>query len=953
MKQKINTQLETIEKSIKWVKETDSMRGAKGETAYRNFVNFRRKLNKKKYALEGNPAAAMYGESQVGKSYLISSLLSEEGKPFNIVDENNVVHNFIEEINPPGGGSESTSLVSRFSVSYKPVNQKFPVKAVLLSPADIALVLCDSFYSDVKANHDLLLKSEDINAEIYSLKDKLQGRQPQQTVFGEDDVLDMQDYFKDNLPKAGEVLSSNFFAEASLLISKSQPEEWKDIFSLLWNKNEKITTLFAKLIAEYEKLNFADNVYLPLESVLYKHGTLLDVKRLKEIYFEPDRIESDYRAETKVLLLNNGTKREITVAKSYLCTLSAELVFSQPETLLASKPFLKETDLLDFPGARSRLTLPEIEIKTEIIPELLLRGKVAYLFNKYSEYEKINILLFCSKHDQPGQRAMPEMLNSWINKIVGETSDKRADFISKSKVPPLFIIGTFFNVNLQYDPQRDKPNDNTHFNYRWNQRFDTTLAAQMLNTKIYSWFEDWTTVQPYFQNIFLLRDFEKSESISHIFTGYNANKKELTEVIPDNYPDFKAKLRQSFINYDFVKRHFENPAESWDRAASINEDGTQLIIEKLTIAANNINEARREKSIRELNDIAKGIVDELNKYFHDSDSDALLQRAKSTAGSIQANLDITFGQNPYFFGNMMHELMLPQSAVYKFYLEKIRDIERRDVVNMDKYSAIRMNVPELNPNDNFDTNLEHLRVHYEKQTNEECQTYFETEGIDLEELFYGNNERVKQFSQVLADALETYWFEQYMLENRQNLSKVFSETGLQDIQEMLRSLFQKLQIAKILAERIRRYVDGYRNIEEVYEMIADISAELINKFINTIGLEYFSESDFADLKQANDKNSLGLVLEHNELQFEQNSREEAAELITKMGNLPELLNQNPLPQDAKRLPNYRNYIVWYDLLKVGFIFVCNIPNYDVQANNRLKVIIDECKTLKYESLCQQ
>ena len=31
MEQKINTQLSTIEKSIKWVKETDSMRGAKGE----------------------------------------------------------------------------------------------------------------------------------------------------------------------------------------------------------------------------------------------------------------------------------------------------------------------------------------------------------------------------------------------------------------------------------------------------------------------------------------------------------------------------------------------------------------------------------------------------------------------------------------------------------------------------------------------------------------------------------------------------------------------------------------------------------------------------------------------------------------------------------------------------------------------------------------------------------
>ena len=38
MEKNINTQLNIIEKAIKWVKETDSMNGAKGESAYRNLV---------------------------------------------------------------------------------------------------------------------------------------------------------------------------------------------------------------------------------------------------------------------------------------------------------------------------------------------------------------------------------------------------------------------------------------------------------------------------------------------------------------------------------------------------------------------------------------------------------------------------------------------------------------------------------------------------------------------------------------------------------------------------------------------------------------------------------------------------------------------------------------------------------------------------------------------------
>jgi len=267
---------------------------------------------------------------------------------------------------------------------------------------------------------------------------------------------------------------------------------------------------------------------------------------------------------------------------------------------------------------------------------------------------------------------------------------------------------------------------------------------------------------------------------------------------------------------------------------------------------------------------------------------------------------------------------------------------------MDKYSAIRMMVPELSPNENFDRNLECLRKHYEKRTIKECQDFFENEqGIDLNELFYGNNTRVKSFSQVLAKELETFWFEDYMLRNQQNLSEIVSKEGLQDIQDMLHRLYEKLNITEIIAENIRQYVDGYRNIEDDYEMIADISAEMINKFINTVGLEYYNESNYNDLKKACE-NINGLSWEHNELQFEKNTKSEVAELITQMGNLPELLNQNPLPKEKlKFLPNYRNYIMWYDLLKAGFVTASGVPNYDPIANEKLGAIIKEFETIEY------
>jgi hypothetical protein len=527
--------------------------------------------------------------------------------------------------------------------------------------------------------------------------------------------------------------------------------------------------------------------------------------------------------------------------------------------------------------------------------------------------------------------------------MIGKTQEERNIFIEKSKVPPLFVVSTMFNIDLQFDYNNDKQDNADARINRWKGRF-IRVFGEVFGSK--KWLTEWTTSNPNFQNIYLLRDFRfSSDTESKLFKGYNETKNETEEIVHEAYPNFRKDLRQSFIEYDFVKRHFENPENSWDRAASINEDGTQLIIGKLTIAANNINAARHDKSVRELNAISLGIINVLNEYYNSPDKAESLLKAIKTAGILQAKLNTAY-EDHYFFGPMMKELMLNNSEVYNIYIKEIRSIERRDVVNMDKYSGHRIKVPELSPNDDFETNLERLRVKYEMQTLKECQDFFEKEeGLDLNELFYGNVERVKNFSQVLAEALETYWFDEYMLENRKNLVKIFSEEGLLHIQDMLRRLFAKLQITKTIAERIRRYIDGYRNIEDMYEMIADISTEMINKFINSVGREYYNESNFADLQKARENNN-NLLWNHDELQFKQNSREEVAELITDMGN-SELQNQHPLPAKAKRLPYCRSYIMWADFLKDGFVMASGVPDYDPIANEKLGAIIDECKTIQY------
>jgi hypothetical protein len=944
MEGKIQTQLNLIEKAIKWIKETDSMQGAKGENAYRNIVNYRRLLIKKKFAIDGNPAAAMYGESQAGKSYLVSALLSESGKPFKILDGRGNEFDFKNQINPRGNEMESTSVVTRFSTKYKWINQDYPILAKLLSPTDIILVICEAYYNNLKVNNPLSF--DELKEKINFFEANYKNKEVCQNLILEDDISEIEDYFNENFSKLvfNNIKDADFFKKISSLVSKIPSEEWKDVFSLFWNFNPQITKLFDDLIKHYGLINFTDMVYLPIDAVLRDKGTLLDVSRLDEIYDSFKGQETEYSKNTMLLYKDKlGNEKTIEFSKPYLCAITAELIFTLPEELSKVKPFLNNTDLLDFPGTRRFESTSEENISDKSLTILLRRGRVDYLFNKYSNNERINALMFCQNHKQSNQSVMPEKLNSWIERMMGKTPEERETF--KSPISPIFVISTWFNKDLEFDFNNDKPNKNQSLNERWQQRFTKTLAGEIIKASDYQWLNNWTISNPNFQNIYLLRDFDKSAD--QVYKGFNQFKVEKEEIIPEVYPDFRKDLRKSFIEYDFVKKHFEKPEISWDRAANLNEDGTQLIIENLTAAANNINPARYEKTIRELNSIVQNISILLKDYYNSPDKADSLLKAISKAGSIQANLAIAFGRNPYFFGPMLKEFMLSNSDVYNLYINKIRDIEKRDLVNMDEYTAIRMHVPEINPNLDFETNLEYLRKHYEKQTAQECQDFFEIEkNIDLTELFYGNNVRVKSCSEFLASELETYWFENHMLKSQQNLVTIYTEEGLQNLQEMLRCLYEKLRITETIAERIRRHVDGYRNIENVYEMIADISAEMINKFINSIGLDYYNESSFLDIEKASE-NINGLIWKHNELHFEQNNKIEVAELITKMANLPEMLNQNPLPIDAKRLPNYRSYIIWYNLLKVGFVTASGIPNYDPIANEKLGVIIKDCETIIY------
>lgn len=894
----------------------------------------RRDLKKIGFALSENPSAALYGESQVGKSYLIKNLLSKGKGSFTITDESTGgTHDFLEEINPKGEGTEATSVVTRFSTQVDIIDRNYPIRIRLLSPKDIILMLCDSYFSDVE-DHVSLPKTDTIREYIKGMELSFSQYTIHQDALSEDDVYDIKDYMEQHFRSfTMDIVNSNYWDVVATLIHKVDSSNWYKVFDILWGRNVHINDIFNKLIDQLARLDFAAVAYAEFKSVLREYGTLLHVARLREINGSPlfeDVKASKYQKDVAVIVPNTNGNSHHTIHKSILCALSAELVFKVDKSLETEKPFLRQSDLLDFPGARSRLKNQEIKLNETHIGDMVLRGKVSYIFNRYSSQYLISSLLFCNKNLKIEVKYIPKLLNTWIETYIGKTPRARKEFLASSAFPPLFVIYTFFNADLEFNPINDREDTLAE---KWTKRFNTIFENEIV-TNNFNWHKSWTEdVNSFFQNNYLLRDFHYSNTV---FEGFRETGEESdTPMAIGKIDGYIEKLRQSFLGHDFVQHHFSNPEEAWDEAASPNKDGSALIIRNLTAVSNN--RARTEKFKREVNQIALELKLTMEQHYHSDEADQRIQKAAAQAGSIHLSMDICFGQDPYAFGRFIKGFVIRESAVYNFYKDKLTQLEMIDKTNLNAYVLIRNSNLDLSITKSYDENIQVLMKTYTLGSKEEVETHFAEEGISLQELFYGEANQLKKNSLVLAEALRDFWFLEYLQKERFTaiLAQGFSSAGFDHLINNIRTAFEKQGIVREIAAGIREYVDRFEKIDVAEEMIADISAGIINKFITRLGWDFYSDSELANLKATNEANDLGLNFDVEDAP-DYSETADLAEFFDHLDKYDDFINERNFNHSViKNFPNIRNYSKWRDQMKISFIANCNIPTYDIMANNAL------------------
>lgn len=588
--------------AMRWIKDAAASAPSIGQRAgalsgaLQRARNQSRKLAR---AARRKMCVGVFGPSQAGKSYLVSILASREGRPLQArLGER--TYDFLKEINPPGG-RESTGLVTRLTVDAADAPPGYPVELRLLTQTDLVKILANSFHLDFdhqKADTFRRPTGEEVRDRIQELR-KVAQPGPVEAL-DEDDVLDLVEYFDTYFKGVSQEFHGNrYWHDAMELAPRLAGADRARLWSLLWYDYAPYTKLYLDLFDGLRRLGFADEAHCTIDALTPREKSIIDVLTL-------DRLGADDADPIKVRPRAAGAA-EALLPRSLVCALTAELRIA-----IGDKPwrFFDHADLLDFPGARSRLKLERLEdagrgaegeARSNPLRELLLRGKVAYLFQRYSAEREMSAILLCIPDSVQEVRDLSPMMEAWVASTFGSTPEARARHLCG-----LFLVLTKmdreFEEKAGQDDARDLP-------LRWTARLNNSL----LNNFRGEWPRNWDG-KP-FRNAFWLRNPTYKDERVMAYAG---------ERETGLAPAFEARrfpiLRSTFVANEQVRQCFAEPERAWDEAFRPNDGGLAYLVEKLDPVCD---PAIKRAQVRgQLDEQAARVVDGLAGFHNGNDSDA-------------------------------------------------------------------------------------------------------------------------------------------------------------------------------------------------------------------------------------------------------------------------------------------------------------------------------------------
>jgi hypothetical protein len=560
--------------AIDWVEEVrrDSPRLERESDSLVDKLRRTRNLARRLGRAASRPVSiGFFGLSQAGKSYLISALAAGSNGELETQPQDRRL-NFIAHVNPPGQGKEATGLVTRFTRQAVPTPRGFPLELALLTEVDLAKVLGNAFFHDF----DREQLSWDLSpSHIRRHLEALERRRQPRAVPGldADAVVELLEYFEQRFPKTSQELKADFWPTAVDLAPFLEPPDRAALLSLLWGEIPELTDAYLRLRAALARLGHAATLFCPIDALVRSdaEGNLTQADSIMNVDIL-ERLGCDDADLIEVVPHHPGqgveTAAAVALPRSLLAALTAELRF-----VLAEPPrtaLLDQVDLLDFPGYRGRLAVSDLaEVRKQLkndqvdpVAQLLLRGKVAYLFERYTDDQEMNLLVLCApSHKQSDVKDLGPVMESWVHSTQGASPEARA-----RRKPGLIWALTMFDMRLNPAPGQNED----LMRKGWEGMMKLALLERF---GTYNWLHEWTPGRP-FDNLFLVRKPRMAAAV--IETDDDCEQR----LLPAQAARLEQ-LRRTFCAEPTVRRHLSDPAAAWDAMLTLNDGGITRLAEYL------------------------------------------------------------------------------------------------------------------------------------------------------------------------------------------------------------------------------------------------------------------------------------------------------------------------------------------------------------------------------------
>ncbi len=589
----------------RWLSENQDLAGAEGPALCKELRSATRTFKRLATAASRKMCIAVFGPSQAGKSYLISALAMNARGELN-ADFCGQSVDFISKINPEGG-KESTGLVTRFTTSRpEGVSPDFPVRLRLFSEKDLVRIIANTYYNDIQ--DDETPSPEELIGELRELARKKRSSPCQSiTVDDVEDICEYMQRFKGNARV--QMLNNAYWKQAQELAPWLGTEDRARLFGLIWKQVPEFTEFFAELAGALERLGNVSEASCPLSALVPREASIIDVSMLVP---RKDGKPTPGTDEELTLRADNGHTARLT--RRQVTAVTAELTIYMPEE---PAPFFRDTDLLDFPGYRSRLKTSDLARALERKEErgnFFLRGKVAYLFERYSEEREITGMLLCIGPENQEVQDLPNAIDEWINKTQGATPAER-----RGHDPMLFFVLTKVDKAFEEKKGAEIPVG------LWENRMQSSFIDFF--GRAHKWPADWDGAP--FSNIFLLRN---PNVVCEIFD----HDKGLETGIREDKTEQVTRVRQSFFNSPLVKRHFKDSELSWNAVMKPNDGGIGLLRKRLAPICD---PDRKYNQTRDrANEKARELVVRLNRFYRSDDVQERIQQQTALGRQLVGQL---------------------------------------------------------------------------------------------------------------------------------------------------------------------------------------------------------------------------------------------------------------------------------------------------------------------------